>query len=85
MTNSRLDLRRHDGMTNPNAAGAEEALMSISEVGVTSDPAMVGLVTSSFEKKRGEIFRSRCHVMPNFQKTVSGEAVARGASLCQNP
>jgi len=24
--NSRLDLRRHDGMTNPNAAGAEEAL-----------------------------------------------------------
>jgi hypothetical protein len=59
--------------------------MSISEDDVTNDPAMVGLVTSSFEKNRGEIFRSRCHVVSIFQKSVTQEAVARGASLCQSP
>jgi len=36
--------------------------VSISEVDVIRDPAMVGLVTSTVEKNGGENFRSRCHV-----------------------
>jgi len=35
--------------------------MSISEEDGRSYPAMVGLVTSTVEKKLGENFRSRCH------------------------
>lgn len=45
--------------------------LSISEENVMHDLAMVGPMTSSIEKNLGEIFRSRCPVMPIFQKWVS--------------
>lgn len=50
--------------------------LSISEVDVILDPARVRLVTSTVEKKRGENFRSRCHIRLFFRSQCHIRLVA---------
>lgn len=50
--------------------------VSISEVDVILDPARVRLVTSTVEKKRGENFRSRCHIRLFFRSQCHIRLVA---------